>query len=314
MQERGDLLQHIIELFRTEDRDERARIADHIATVAKAAVEIEPETAEIHPVRPADLSFLSGHPMPLSALEQPELDALNSLLPWGAMTTDKDGRVVGASWSRSKRTMVQKLVDSRIILFNKVLPLKGRHVLEVGCFEGIHTIGCAAHGERVTGVDIRMENVLKSLARLWAYGIKADVCVWDLEKGEPPATVPARWDILHHVGVLYHLSNPAEHLALALDRTTAGLLLDTHVATDLEDASGVYEALGRKFSYSHKDETPISPFAGVLDHDKWLLVEDLEWICKDRGFTDVRVQNIRDERNGKRVLLWAFKPGVAAAE
>lgn len=248
--------------------------------------------------------------MPLATLEDRQLQALNSLLPWGAMTGDGTGRVVGASWSDIKRSGIAELVDRRIVEINRAYPLAGKHVLEVGCFEGIHTIGCLSHGARVTAVDIRMENILKTLARVWAYGFKTDVRVWDLEKGEPPASVPARWDMLHHVGVLYHLANPAEHLALALDRTDEALMLDTHVANDADDADESYSALGRTFAYARKDEKPISPFAGVLDHAKWLLIEDLEWICRRKGFTDVEVRNVRDERNGKRVLIWAFKPGV----
>ncbi len=312
MQQRGDLMQLVIGLFQSDDPEARALIAKRISTKARAAVEIPAADDKPAPKpRERDLALLANRVSPITTMTDAELDAFNALLPWGALTSDATGRVVGSSWSDHKRSNVQPLIDERIVEFDRVLPLAGRHVLEVGCFEGIHTIGCLTRGARVTGVDSRMENILKTLARLWAYGMAADVRVWDLELGEPPATVPARWDVLHHIGVLYHLSNPAEHLAIALDRTGAGLLLDTHVASDAEDASESYEALGRTFRYARKGERPISPFAGMRDHAKWLLIEDLEAICRSRGFTDVRVKQVRDERNGKRVLMWAFKPGKA---
>ncbi len=312
MQQRGDLMQLVIGLFQSDDPATRARIAKDIAAQAQAAVKVPPASEKPLPKpRERDLALLENRVSPVTTMTDAELDALNALLPWGALTADAAGRVVGSSWSDHKRSNVQPLIDERIVEFDRVLPLAGRHLLEVGCFEGIHTIGALTRGARVTGVDSRMENILKTLARLWAYGMSADVRVWDLELGDPPATVPQRWDVLHHIGVLYHLSNPAEHLAIALDRTGAGVLLDTHVATDEADASESYEALGRTFRYARKDERPISPFAGMRDHAKWLLIEDLEAICRDRGFTDVRVRNVRDERNGKRVLIWAFKPGKA---
>jgi hypothetical protein len=312
MQQRGDLVQLVIDLFRQTDAGARSAIADRIGDLAHEAAQTLTLATPAYELSPEERALVEAGGL-LATLDDDTLEALNGLLPWAAMTGDGAGRVIGAAWNPNKRTKVAPLIDRRIADFDAAWPMADRHVLEVGCFEGIHTIGCLAVGARVTAVDVRMENILKTLARVWAYGLQADVRVWDLETGEPPTSVPARWDMLHHVGVLYHLTNPAEHLALALDRTDAALMLDTHVAEDEAGATGAYEALGRSFRYSRWEEHAISPFAGVRDHAKWLSIEDLEWICRSRGFTDVEVRQIRNESNGKRVLIWAFRPGARAA-
>lgn len=307
MQQRGDLILKVIDLFRTEDIEQRSRIAAKIADIAKSSAKLEPTTRETQSLRPADKEFLANRTMVLDHLDDVALDTFNSLLPWGAMTADSAGRTVGAAWSETKRSQLNPLIDDRIISFDEAFPLKDLHVLEVGCFEGIHTIGCLARGAKVTAVDVRIENILKTLSRLWIYGLSADVQYWNLEAGEPPASVPSSWDVLHHIGVLYHLADPATHLAIALNRTNKALILDTHVSSEDEVTNHIYHACGRTFAYAEKEEKPISPFAGVKDHAKWLKIEDLEWICRDRGFTDVRIIDVRQERNGKRVLLWAFR-------
>lgn len=307
MQQRGDLILNVIDLFRTKDIELRSRIAAKIADIAKSSAELEPTAHPAQSLRPADEKFLANRTMVLDHLDDAALDTFNSLLPWGAMTADSAGRTVGAAWNETKRSKLNPLIDDRITSFDEIFPLKNLHVLEVGCFEGIHTIGCLAKGAKVTAVDVRIENILKTLARLWIYGLSADVQYWNLEAGEPPASVPSSWDVLHHIGVLYHLADPATHLALALDRTKKALILDTHVSSEVEETDHRYHACGRTFAYTEKEEKPISPFAGVKDHAKWLKIEDLEWICRNRGFTDVRIIDVRQERNGERVLLWAFR-------
>ena len=245
---------------------------------------------------------------PATFLTDEELEELNRILPWGAMTVDQRGRGVGQVWSSDKRGLPSGLIDSRQSLFDKTFPLAGRHVMEIGCFEGIHTLGLLLLGARVTAVDGRIENVVKTLARLWAYGRSCEVALWNVE-GEPPPVLPQAWEVLHHIGVLYHLSNPVEHLNQVLPRTGAGVLLDTHVASDELEASKSYVVDGAAYRFRHKPEpyADSSPFAGMRDHAKYLLLEDLVRLFAAHGFGDIRIVSDRDERNGRRVTLWAFR-------
>lgn len=247
-----------------------------------------------------------GSNFPISSFSDDQLLQLNSLLPWAAMTVDEHGRHLGSAWRSNKRANVQYLVEGRHVAFNEAYPLAGKHVLEVGCFEGIHTISCLHHGATVTAVDSRMENLLKTLTRLWCYGYQADVKRWDLEE-DAPADIPESWDVLHHIGVLYHLSDPVGHLRHALKRTREALLLDTHIAPGEEAATESYEVDGQSFRFERHGEKSVSPFAGVRDHAKWLVLEELQGLIAAEGFKDVRVKSDRAERNGRRITLWAFR-------
>lgn len=247
-----------------------------------------------------------GRSFPISSFPDEQLLQLNSLLPWAAMTVDENGRHLGSAWRSNKRENVQFLVEGRHVAFNKAYPLAGKHVLEVGCFEGIHTISCLHHGATVTAVDSRIENLLKTLTRLWCYGYQADVKRWDLEE-DAPADIPRSWDMLHHIGVLYHLSDPVGHLRDALKRTREALLLDTHIAQNEGSAVESYDVDGRTFRFERHGERSVSPFAGVRDHAKWLVLDELRELIAAEGFKDVRVKSDRAERNGRRVTLWAFR-------
>jgi tRNA (mo5U34)-methyltransferase len=245
---------------------------------------------------------------PAAELSPSALGELNQLLPWAAMTADVHGRVIGAPWSGAKRNLVQAIIEKRQIAFNKAFPLAGKRVAEFGCFEGIHTLGLLVLGASVTAIDGRMENVLKTLARVWAYGRRCEVAHWNFEEA-PPAALPGEWDVLHHIGVLYHLSDPIGHLEQILPRTREALLLDTQTATDAAEARKSYVAGGREFRFRGKKEpdADIAPFAGLCDVARYLLPEELaDWI-RSQGFPDTRIVGDRVERKGRRVTIWAFR-------
>lgn len=306
MQIKGDLIQAAI-AFCHAGSDAEAQVQRQIIS---KLIEETPQLEDIRPVTPHDTvgEVLADRMAPVDHLSDAQLAAMNALLPWGGITTDSAGRMVGGAWSAIKRSSQSPLIDPRLRAFDQRLAIRNKRVLEVGCFEGIHTIGILALGGHVTPVDSRMENILKTLVRLWAYGYTADIQVWDLEQDAPPATAPDSWDILHHVGVLYHQTNPAESLSMLLERTRDAVLLDTHVAFSVERATGSYDALGRSFPYERRGERPVSPFAGMRDHAKWLLACDLEAICEAQGFV-VAKSEVRQERNGARAMIWAFRPG-----
>ena len=290
--------------------DERDRAAQELVERLDQFVRIEPiqDPPDLRGAVGATRRILGGQPTPLSCMTDAELQALNSLLPWAALTVDTSGRPVGQAFSPGKRSRAHVLLDKRQVAFDQEFPLSGRHVVEIGCFEGVQTLGLLLLGARVTAVDGRVENVLKTLARVWAYGRSCDVRLWDVET-PPRADMPDSWAVLHHVGVLYHLAQPVEHLDMVLPRTSGAVLMDTHVADDETIANHSYEVDGRTYRYRRKPEpyAAVSPFAGIKDHAKYLLLEDLTDIFRRHGFGDVRLVNDRAERNGRRVLVWAFR-------
>jgi tRNA (mo5U34)-methyltransferase len=310
---RAGLLLAIKALLRARTEDERAAAAK----AATLAVQSYLDSEEVRGEAPgadtpermaARAQMLDGLKAPLGRMSDDQLADFNELLPWAAQTADPRGRVVGEAWSARKRAKIARPIDLRHEAFNAAFPLAGRHVLEVGCFEGIHSISLMLLGARVTAADARLENVVKTLARTWAYGMNCEGVLWDLEEPAPPEA-PEAWDVLHHIGVLYHQTNPVESLCELLPRTRQAVLLDTHVANEPAEADRTYEAGGKSWRYAFRPEpfNAVSPFAGMRDHAKYLVVEDLMALISAQGFKDVRLADNRDERNGRRVAIWAFR-------
>lgn len=109
-------------------------------------------------------------------LKDEDLAEFNRLLPWHAGTQLADGRIMGSLEARpGKREAIQPIPDKRITRLDDILNLDGKQVLEIGCFEGIHTIGLCSYGAKVTAVDLRPINVIKTAVRLAAYGYSATV-------------------------------------------------------------------------------------------------------------------------------------------
>lgn len=239
-------------------------------------------------------------------LSDDDVRMLNEMLPWQCFTLDGRGRRFGKPASLIKRNAPQRIPDRRIVELNRRVPLAGLHVLEVGCFEAIHTIALADHGARVTAIDSRIENVLKTVVRLWAFGLAADVFVCDVERAADFDRVP-EVDVTHHVGVLYHLADPVTHLRRVMARTRKAIMLDTHYAAEGE-AIRRYSVDGRDYGYKHYQEKGrAAAFAGMYDHAKWLPLDTLTSLLKEGGFPRVDVAELRDERNGPRTLIYATR-------
>jgi tRNA (mo5U34)-methyltransferase len=241
----------------------------------------------------------------IDVLDDEDLEMLNELLPWHCFTVDRHGRPFGRPAWEGKRTEPEQIPDRRIPLFDERFGLAGKDVLELGCFEGIHTTALCERAGRVIAVDGRIENVVKTMVRCAFFGQHPEVFVCDLED---PQVAPERLeaDLCSHIGVLYHLSDPVGHLHQLAGWVREGLMLDTHVAREAE-LTGEYEARGRSYRYRHWNEERTDPFSGMRSHAKWLLLDDLKAVLGDAGFASVDVVEQRDERNGARVLVFATK-------
>jgi tRNA (mo5U34)-methyltransferase len=252
---------------------------------------------------------LSGHP-PLGRAPaevdrwtDEQLERLNALLPWNCFTVDSRGRRVGGAAWAGKRVDPQAIPDPRIARLHDLVDLTARTVLEVGCFEGVHTVALCDLAGSVVAIDSRVENVVKTLVRTALYGHRPAVHLLDVER---PADAPdLRNDVLHHCGVLYHLKDPVSHLRAVLPHTAHAVLLDTHYARD-EEAVSTYTVGEDDFLVKDYAEGGIAmPFAGMYDMARWLRLDDLVRELARAGFDDLLVKEPREERNGARVLLIA---------
>lgn len=239
-------------------------------------------------------------------LSDDELAELNRLLNWRCFVADSRGRRFGNAAWQGKRLEPQAVPDPRALLLDERFGLADRHVLEIGCFEGVHTVGLCRLARRVTAVDSRVENVVKTIVRAAFFGQHPTVFRCDVEARPLPLGL-LRADVAHHVGVFYHLRDPVSHLLDLGQVAGRGLLLDTHYAAEGE-AAEVYEPGGRAFRYKRYQEFGhADPFSGMYDHSKWLLLEDIVALLGEAGFEEVEVVERRAERNGPRALLLASK-------
>lgn len=235
----------------------------------------------------------------VESLSDDDLARLNRLLPWQCFTADSQGRRFGNVAWQGKRETPQRIPDERIVILNARIPLQGLRVLEIGCFEGVHTIALARCGAKVTAVDSRIENVVKTLVRTSLFGCPVASLVCDVEQPEHLARLE-QTDVVHHVGVLYHLQDPVTHLKAMAAKTTTAFLLDTHYASD-QMLNAEYTVDGETYRYHRyaehgRDEV----FSGMYGHAKWLRLQDIEQLFAANGFTNFHVLNDSVQRNGPR--------------
>jgi tRNA (mo5U34)-methyltransferase len=236
-------------------------------------------------------------------LTDEQLGLVNDLLPWQCFTADRHGRRLGqAAWS-GKRTDPQPLPDPRIQRLDELLGLRDRTVLEIGCFEGVHTTALCDLAADVTAVDARVENIAKTAVRCALLGVRPRLLVSDIER-EPADSPLWRHDVVHHVGVLYHLVDPWSHLSAVAGAVRHGLMLDTHYALD-DEADEDWAVAGRTLKVRRYAEGGASEvFSGMYPFARWLRHDDLVACLTEAGLSVV-VDDCRQERNGARVLLIA---------
>lgn len=238
-------------------------------------------------------------------LNDDTLQQLNAMLPWKSFTVDSGGRRFGDRRSPWKNQNARPIPDSRVVLADERFCLADKRVLEVGCFEGGHTIGLCRAAAHVVAVDARIVNVVKTMVRCGFYDAHPTVFVSDLEQWDPDEFDV---DVVFHVGVLYHLRDPARHV-MELGRVCrVGLLLDTHVAEEHE-ATESYDSGGRSWRFKRYDEIPHLPAAGMYDHARWLTLNDLLETLQLAGFTGVEVVDRRIEGT-PRVTIVAHAGGA----
>lgn len=270
---------------------------------ASGLMTAKPQESEIVPFKGFTDNLISIRFV--DALSDEDLRDLNNLFPWKCFVADIQGRRFGNAARPGKRCEPQIIPDRRIVLLNERFDLSDKHVLEVGCFEGIHTVGLAQYARAVTGVDSRIENVVKTTVRCAFFGFHPTIFKCDVEERPLDYGLLAA-DVVHHVGVLYHLRDPVSHLLDLGNFARLGLMVDTHYA-EQQEATEVYETAGRQFRYKRYPEDSADHFSGMYDHAKWLLLEDIVVLLKEAGFDDVEIGERRAEPNGARALLFARK-------
>jgi tRNA (mo5U34)-methyltransferase len=241
-------------------------------------------------------------------LSDADLAELNAILDWKSFVADRNGRRFGnVAWA-GKRTEPQAIPDPRIVLLDEQFSLGDKRVLEIGCFEGNHTLGLSRFAKHVTAVDGRVANVVKTIVRCAMFDVHPTVFKCDVE-ARPLAVGALQADVVHHVGVLYHLIDPVRHLRDLGQLARLGVMLDTHYALD-QEAREAYVVDGKEYRYKRYREFGLAdPFSGMHEHSKWLRVDDILGLLAETGLSDVKLLRTRNERNGPRMLVIAGRVG-----
>ena len=144
---------------------------------------------------------------------------LQQLSPWRKGPFDIGGVTIDAEWRSDIKW--RRLAD-------KIAPLRGRHVLDVGCGNGFYALEMRDVGATsVIGIDPTVLFVMQFLAVNRIVGDDA-VFVLPLRLNELP--LPARrFDTTFSMGVLYHQRSPIDHLRQLRDTLRGGgqLVLET---------------------------------------------------------------------------------------
>lgn len=191
-------------------------------------------------------------------------------------------------------------VDHRLQHLLTHFPCQSLRAVEFGCWHGWHTATLARHFQHVTAIDIRPDNIAKTLLRLHLLAVKnVEVVLGNVDEFD------FQTDVLVHVGVLYHLFNPVAHLHRVLPRCHI-LCLDTHVnkpslQPTVEFYDGVPYAGGLYKEHGWKD-----PLSGIEAVSVWLDEAVLKQVLFKLGFAVVH-ENHHEAPTGPRLTLVATR-------
>lgn len=306
----GQLIARVLHVFRYANEVEVSK--EELLSRIKAVVEREDPYCEIFDDEPPVAR--GTHPR-LENLGRSSLETLNVLLPWSSYFVLSSNQIIGSAWTKTKRNNAQPFPDKTVVKLAKSLDLRGLSVLELGCYEGHHSISLAQFANSITAIDGRIENVLKTLVRVWAANMEEKITsnLIDLEKGNLKEKLTAsglndKFDLIYHRGVLYHLSDPISNLFQCAEVCNRFLYLHTQYASD-SNANYSLEHAGENYKYYRYKEPKIefSPFSGMRDYAIWLSKSSLLKAIENAGFKKVTIISEVVERNGPRIELIAEK-------
>jgi tRNA (mo5U34)-methyltransferase len=172
--------------------------------------------------------------------------------------------------------------------------LRGKSLLDIGCWDGFYSFEAERRGARVTAVDCwRPENFFRARAALQSPIEFHELSVYDVNKA-----ALGSFDIVFFLGVLYHLRHPLLALEQVCEVTRDFAVIETHVIDNLFDARNPV------MEFYEFDE-----LGGQYDNWWGPNVECLTKMARAAGF--VRVELLRQEQTRatiKACRRWADKP------
>lgn len=194
------------------------------------------------------------------------------------------------------------LHDDRVSRLPQFFPIC-RRILEVGCFEGAHTV-ILTRGYPYTdlvSVDVRADSIERAKLLTSLHGCRR-VTFQQLDVEVAPLAPLGRFDVVVCVGVLYHLYEPWKFLQQVAS-VSDGLWLWTQICdeADANFTHGGYR--GRMY-----EEGPVeSPLSAVRKLSFFPTLGSLVHMLRDAGFADFKLMNFERTPNGPSLLACCTK-------
>lgn len=214
-----------------------------------------------------------------------QYEEFQNVLEWETASPLPDGRLLG---NAEKRGCLIPASDVRVETISKQYGQLDS-ILEFGPCEGYFTVQLAKICNRLTSLELRPKNIVATLTRLFLHEINnVDLQLFDVRNLDANF---GHFDLLFHCGVLYHLSNPVEHLyqiAPLADR----LYLETHYLTNddqrYERADITYQ--GQTYPALKWSENDLSDvWAGAQRTSQFLYGDSLLQLLQDIGYSSLKV-------------------------
>jgi tRNA (mo5U34)-methyltransferase len=218
-------------------------------------------------------------------LSDQQLEEFNHTLPWEVAEMLPDGRILGKTGSLGARVTE---LDFRIAEIDARLGLSGKTVLELGSHEGYFTVQLAKRCKHVTAVEIRPSKVVCALVRNFVHDLhNVKLCLTDVRDVGADF---GRFDIVVHLGVLYHLSNPVEHLYKIRDLSD-NLLLCTQYCDETTAFQRSDIRFGNRSYRAHvyREHGWKDSWSGVESTSLWLYRDDVLALVRDVGYESCEV-------------------------
>lgn len=151
-----------------------------------------------------------------------------------------------------------------------------RRVLELGPYDGAHTVVLSQHANHVFCIEARIANIQRLERRLVEHGLSnVVVLLGDIEHYDFHAL--GQFDCVWASGVIYHVRNPVWLIA-RITRATRLCFGWTHLAERQEGV--LYSYGGRPYIEQDSDVAGLSPVSWWLTADAFIRVwSDLGWHC-----------------------------------
>lgn len=165
---------------------------------------------------------------------------------------------------------------------DSIFPLAGKRLIEFGCFDGYQSLGLCHLGAKLTCMDARADNVIKTRAALNTVGFNAHIIMDDFHNAH--ANKYGRFDLAFAHGVYYHSVAPFVFLENLMSLSNS-IFLGGFCATEELPSTKWHNLEYQGRSYRAKHYLEIENFTAGLNKHAWFFhKDDLKGFFTERGF------------------------------